>query len=552
MLRDLQKLADRTFDLLVIGGGIHGAAMFWEACRAGLNAAVIEQGDFGQATSANTQKIMHGGLRYLQQLDLPRVRQSATERLRLLYLAPHLVQPLPCVMPLYGHGMKGKEAAWLGLRLYDAVSLTQNGLRGMVKDDPRAQILSKSKVNNIIPCLEQGRLRGGLKWYDAICSNTERLVLAFIKSGCKLGGTAANYITATGLERRTDSPVIVGCYDNLFDNRIHISAKKVINCTGPWIPEFLKTSNINMNKRNQALAMGINIVTKRVIPSNVAFAARDQAHANSRVYFVVPWRHMAIVGTEWWAYDGRVDDLKVRRNHCQKLLDGFNSAFPSAGLKLGDIRHVHTGLVPSYGKGGLMRDDAFLMNRYQIMDHSKDGMNGVFSVMGVKYTTAVDVARRVLRQVMPGGEFRGLSSRPRLIGGEIDDLEEYETKVLNDYGQKVEQDNLLNLIANYGSELDKVMEYAQDTESEGPPKPLVTLDIIRGMTLFAVRHEMAQKLSDVILRRTDRGSAGPPRKTDLEKFSQCMKKELGWTESRRVAEIEELRGSYPDFLPFLS
>ena len=153
MKRNLSKLGSTTFDLLIIGGGIHGAVLAWQAALCGMSVGLIEKGDFAQGTSFNSQKIIHGGLRYLQNLNIARMLQSMWSRRQLMMLAPHLVHPLRCLMPVYGHGFKGKEMMWLGLRINDLIGFNQNNLSDKSKFIPNGKILSASETNRFIPHL---------------------------------------------------------------------------------------------------------------------------------------------------------------------------------------------------------------------------------------------------------------------------------------------------------------------------------------------------------------------------------------------------------------
>ena len=345
---------------------------------------------------------------------------------------------------------------------------------------------------------------------------------------------------------------MVKAHDQLAYNTIDIVAKNVVNCTGPWIYDLLYSCQVKHKKEDKAFAIGVNIVTKPIFRSNIAVAVRNHQSRNSRAYFVVPWRKKSIVGTYWYNYHGENNDFQVTEHLCHKLIDSFNSAYPSAQLRLQDVLHIHSGLVPCRKSTALPPNDVSLLKHYQIINHDQDGINGLFSVMGVKYTTAGDVARKILRQVVPTREHKPVSLQPRLIGGEIDDFNKFKLEILNKYGQKIDKDTLLNLTLNYGSEASKVIDLSHSVTSRWLSRRLSPLDVVKGETLFAVRHEMAQKLTDVVFRRTDRGTAGSPSKSELDTISQYMKKELGWTESRRLAELDEIKDSYPDFLPSTS
>lgn len=549
MQRNINSLANNKFDLLIIGGGIHGAVLLWQAALAGLSVALIEKKDFGHATSANSQKIIHGGIRYLQSFDFARTRQSLRERRRLMHIAPHLVHPLPCLMPLYGHGLKGKEAMSLGLKIYDLIGIDRNKDSDPSKFIPAGKIVSTSEICELIPGLQLKGLKGGAKWYDAFCYNTERLVLAFIKSACRLGGVAHNYVKAKKILPRKDSNIIIKAHDKINDEDIDILAKNVINCSGPWIFELLDSSS-NESIRNQInYAVGINIITKKIFPHDMAVGLKNHRDRKSRLYFVTPWRGKTIIGTEWFSNDTHPDQLIADENQCLKLIDGLNAAYQPANLTLADIDYVHVGLVPCKKESASDRKNVNLLNHFRIIDHRKDGLDRVVSPVGVKYTTAADVAENTLKYLFPNIKKTSTSSLPQLAGGEIENFSALQTEMKNRWkSEEIDEDKLTQLIFNYGREAGKIIELGTTGKSDHSKDENSIYNILRAQILFAVREELAQKLSDVVLRRTELGTAGCPSESSLKEASIIMAEELDWDEAKRKSEINEVKDLYPPFL----
>ena len=239
MKRNLEKLTDKQFDLLVVGGGVHGAAIVREAALRGHRAALIEQGDFGQATSANSQKIIHGGLRYLQQADFKRMRQSIAARRRFMQIAPHLVKPFPFLMPIYGHGLRGKEAMTAALHINDLLSWDRN--RSLPADHfiPKGKIISREKCLEILPHIERKGLTGGAVWYDGLALNTERLTLELLRQASDLDAAVANYVRAKSLVIEKGIIKGVKAEDQISQTPLMIRSHWVVNATGPWINSFL-------------------------------------------------------------------------------------------------------------------------------------------------------------------------------------------------------------------------------------------------------------------------------------------------------------------------
>jgi glycerol-3-phosphate dehydrogenase len=549
MKRDINDLVNNKFDLLIIGGGIHGAALSWQAALAGLSVALIEKEDFGHATSANSQKIIHGGIRYLQSFDFGRIRQSLRERRRLMHLAPHLVHPLPCLMPVYGHGLRGLEAMSLGLKLYDLIGRDRNKDSDPSKFIPNGKILASSEICQIIPGINRTGLKGAAKWYDSYCYNSERLVLAFIKSANQMGCVVANYVKATNFLPKTDSGIIIKAHDKIDDQHFDVFSKNVVNCSGPWIYDLLDSSSNEPERKKIKYALGVNVITKKLVPHEMAVGLRNQSNRKSGLYFVTPWRGKSIIGTEWFVNDNHPDELMADENQCLKLIEGLNAAYKPANLSLDDVDHVHVGLVPSKNRVLDKNKEVNLLNQHRIIDHHKEGLGRIASIVGVKYTTAGDVSKKVLRYMFPGVKISKAIAQRKLIGGDIDNFSDFKTEMTNKWESKLNKKNeITQLLFNYGSEAEKIIKTGKGGPQKNSSDKDPLYDILKGETLFAVKEEMAQKLSDVVLRRTQLGTAGYPLESDLVKASFFMAKKLGWSEARRISEIEDTRNHYPPFI----
>jgi glycerol-3-phosphate dehydrogenase len=235
MKRNLNKLASTEYDVIIIGGGMFGACALWEAAHRGLSACLIERGDFCEATSANHYKMVHGGIRYIQHGDLIRLRESSVERSAFLRIAPHLVTPLPILIPTFGHGMKGKEILRTGMFLYDLITADRNyKITDHDRHIPPCYTMSKEEVLNLYPGVKQDKLTGAAVFNDAQMYNPARLVLSFIKSAFELGADAANYIEAEKILIKNNKCFGVRAKDNLTSNVFDVKGKCVLNTAGPW------------------------------------------------------------------------------------------------------------------------------------------------------------------------------------------------------------------------------------------------------------------------------------------------------------------------------
>ena len=243
MRRNLSALMDKEYDLIVIGGGAFGACTAWDAALRGLSVALVERGDFCHATSANCFKIVHGGIRYLQHGDLVRLRQSSRERNILLRIAPHLVEPLPIVLPTYGHGMQGKELLNIALKGYDFLTFDRN--RGIGDPDrriPNGRVLTRDETLQLFPDLDRNGLTGAGIIYDGHMYSPPRLTLGVLKSAEEAGAVLVNYVEATEFIQTEKGICGIKARDMLSQQMFEARAKMVVNAAGPWAEELLKRS----------------------------------------------------------------------------------------------------------------------------------------------------------------------------------------------------------------------------------------------------------------------------------------------------------------------
>ena len=234
MRRDPNRLAHTEYDLLVIGGGIYGVWATLDAAQRGLKVALIEQNDFGSGTSANSQRVVHGGLRYLQHGNIKRMRESIRERSTLLRIAGHLVQPMPFLVPTYGLGVRGRPAMFTAMKLNDLISADRNRGLAPSRQLPNGKLVSAEKCLELAPGVQAQGLTGAAMIYDAQVNNSERLALAVVEAAVQAGADVANHVRASGLIREAGRVVGVQADDLLSGKRLKIKAKVTLSCAGPW------------------------------------------------------------------------------------------------------------------------------------------------------------------------------------------------------------------------------------------------------------------------------------------------------------------------------
>lgn len=507
MKRDLDALATRTFDLLVVGAGIHGAWAAWDAAQRGFSVALVDRGDFGAGASANSLRIVHGGLRYLQTLDVPRMRESIRERAALLRLAAGRVRPLPCVIATRGNGRDGALAMRAALGITDLIGFDRNAGLGEHHRLPGGRILTRAAAAALAPELPLEDATGGALWYDAQAVDSEALTLACVRSAVRAGAVAANHIAATSLIR--DGGRITGAWlrDGLTGREFAVSAAVTLLAVGGrWsAPPFDEGETpsgepVVPAEAARPAALAMNLVVDRRLGGPAAFAVRaplerpDPGGAGTRYLFFVPWRDATLIGTFYRLVDAADQDRPVTRALLAEMTDVARRAVPALDLDVADVRLVHKGLLPL--KEDIERGDPVtLAGHHRLVLHPHVGR--VIVVEGVKFTTARSVAAHAVDQVAR------MLDRPRPATTRSAAL---------DFGD------------------------APPVAAGAAPG--------RDRILHAIREEMAVRLDDVVLRRTQWGVTGCPPDESLAEIAGVMAAELGWDAARRAAEIAALRAAY--------
>lgn len=550
MKRDLQRVASEQYDLIIIGAGIYGATLLWEATLRGLHTILVEKGDFGSATSANSLKTIHGGVRYLQHADIQRMRESMRERRNLMRITPHLVHPLPVLIPTYGHGMKGREIMAAAMVVNDVLSLDRNVLDDPQKRIPNGKTVSKARTLEIAPGIKEDGLTGGAVLYDAQVYNSERHILAFIRSAVERGADAVNYAPVNGFLRDRDTVTGVTCEDMLTGDQIEIRGKYVINTAGPWISHVLDTDGGPHTADKLKLSMAMNMIVPQLFEKYAVGISSTRVYRDtdalldrgSRLLFFSPWRGKTMVGTEYEAYDGHPDSFRLTEQQVVNFVEEVNHAYPAANITREDVSFVHAGLLPM-DEVDDKTGDVRLSKHYEIRDHREQGVQGIASVVGVKYTTARDVSERVMdwlfAKVWGKSGPSSTSAITPLWGGNIPRFEVFLEQETRQKPCNLGPESVRNLVHNYGSAYTNVTNYLSGPVNGNEREQLATAE-----TRHAVHEEMAQKLEDVILRRTELGSAGHPGAALVAVCADAMADELGWDEARKQREIEETNARF--------
>ena len=293
MKRNPRQLMDKVFDLLVIGGGIYGAFIAWDAVLRGLSVAMIEKGDFGHATSANSLKIIHGGLRCLQQGDILRMRRLQNEQQAFIRIAPHLIRSIPFLIPTYKRSLYSRASFLLAFKLRNLLSRSMDTTLNNQQELLHGHLLSRKEMLSIFPDIPDENLTGSAVFYDCLLHHPERLLLSVLHSAVNQGAEILNYTDVAEVLLKKDRASGVRAIDLLSKTKFDIKAKMVVNATGPWINHIIRL--IGGRPVHFPMARGINLVIDHQlvkdyaigVPDNDSHGIKNLLQNKSRLFFII-------------------------------------------------------------------------------------------------------------------------------------------------------------------------------------------------------------------------------------------------------------------------
>jgi glycerol-3-phosphate dehydrogenase len=534
--RDLDRFTTSAYDVLVVGGGIHGLAIAYDAASRGLRTALVEAGDFGSGTSFNHQKTAHGGLRSLQTGRLDRARQSLRERRALARIAPWLLRPLPFITGTYRSVIRSRLVLRGAFKIDEWLGRRRNlGVEPELHLPP-PRLVSKAATLRLFPGIRAESLTGGAQWYDYQMVESERLTFAFAEAADRAGADLANYVEATAAIRTAGRISGMTVIDRITGRDLAISAATVVNAAGAGAGGLMAMFGVS---RPFPLVKAMNLVTSRPA-RDMALAA---AGASGRMLTLVPWRGRALIGTGQSTTFVRAGDAAVSEADVQSLIEEANHAFPALQLSRTEVTLVHRGLVPAVaGRHGVPA----LRPASEIIDHASDGAVGALTVVGAKYTTARGVAeratnlvaRRLGRRVRPS-----LTASVVLPGAGIADHEALAIETGRAFGMDVPLTAIRHLIGRYAERAADLIRLVHERPNLAEPVSS-TVQTLGAEVVHVVRNEMALRLSDVIVRRTALGAAGHPGDDAVEGCARIAADELGWDAARTRQEVADVSQFY--------
>jgi glycerol-3-phosphate dehydrogenase len=535
----LAQLRDQAFDVLVIGGGISGAAVARDAARRGLRTGLIEARDFAEGTSSRSSRLVHGGLRYLEHFELDLVFEASQERRRLLRIAPHLVRPLEFLFPIFEAGRIGRVKLDAGMWLYDALSLFRN--------IERHQMLDADALLEAEPGLRSEGLLGGARYFDAQVDDA-RLVITTVIGAIEAGAAIANRTEATAIDT-SDWPGHRVMVRDVEDGvEWPIDALAVVNATGPWVDETLRRTGADL-PGTLVPTRGTHIhIPQQRLGHTHAFIF--ESPLDGRVMFVLPWRDLTLIGTTDDFYEGAPEDVTPTAEDVRYLLASTNHLFPEAELTEADVLSAWAGLRPlvaeadagdATGEGEVSRDFAI-----------QEDPAGLFTLAGGKLTSHRAMAEETVDDIVSFLSKAGVkpvakcdTARVALPGGAFEDLSELRAHVRRDAEPLgISQEGADRLTRAYGLRAGHLLELVRRQPELAHPL-LDGRPHIGAEAVHSVRAEMALHIEDVLFRRTRIALETRDGTEEVaRRVGELMAVELDWTKrdlSREVRRATEVR-----------
>ncbi len=544
--------AAAPYDVVVIGGGITGAGIARDAALRGLRVALFEKGDYGSGTSSKSSKLIHGGLRYLEQGEIGLVFESVSERRVQVQVAPHLVRPLKFLVPIFEGARVGLETMNLGLWIYDTLAMFRApGLHRTHRGE---------KARELEPALKREGLRGAIEYFDCITDDA-RLVLENILDARAAGADCRSHCEVISIERRRGRVTGVLVRDGQSGREERVACCSVIVAAGPWTDQVAERLELGVAGPILRPTKGVHLVFRReVLPLERAITVISPI--DGRVMFAIPWRGRLVLGTTDTDFDGSPDDVHADAADAAYLCDSASKTFPAATFRPADVIATWAGLRPLIHEEAEAASDVSREHQIYVRD------DGVLIIAGGKLTTyrlmAKEAVRAAIRWLKDNDsdlfEDRQLG-RPRTknrpLPGAVG-LEEPTTAAVRRHAARLAQEHGValetaeHLADVYGTRarqvIDRMRAVPALAERMQPDLPYVWAEVA-----FAAEEELAQTVEDVLVRRVPLMLVGLDQGLDVaERTAELMAERLGWSPERRAADIDRYARAVADSRRFRS
>jgi glycerol-3-phosphate dehydrogenase len=528
---------DRIFDLFVIGGGITGANILWDATLRGLSCILAEKNDYASGTSQATSKMIHGGLRYLKNMEIGLVRESLRERRFLAKISPHAMRPLGYLVPIYDK--KNKLMLRAGLSLYDLLSLDKNHSISSDLQIPYHEFLSRERTIAEDPNIPREHLLGAFLYFDYANINPERHTTEFIFSAKNRGALAFNYAEVIKVNRKNEL-FLVEVRNKKTNQTFIIQTKALVNACGPWADYMEAILGIGESKP-LLRSKGIHVVVRNLTGRHTyVVQTKKKSHL-----FIIPWRGLTILGTTDVEFKNHPDDFRVTKNDIKELIHEVNE-YSNFKISTHDIRSFYGGLRPLVADPG----DTSTYNasrKPEIIHHKDSGVSGFFTAMGGKYTTSRQVAESLVDLVceyLPGKWKTCETKDSPLDGGRYSDFPSLFKNLRTQFPR--ESDEKLYILSHrYGSNAENVLKTRSALDFGTIELGFHTDEIYFPEELtYILQKEDVFCLEDFYFRRSGIGNVGMPPLEAQKKISEIYKKITKKTETEFKKETKIWQSRY--------
>jgi glycerol-3-phosphate dehydrogenase len=514
----IRALESESFDVLVVGGGIVGSGALLDAASRGMRAALIEQDDVAAGTSSRSSRLIHGGLRYLEQFHFGLVFEALAERSRLLRLAPHLVRLEPQLFPIYGWPLAHRAFYGSGLLLYDLLGARREG--GFARHLGREDALAWT------PSLRRDGLRGAIVYHDGV-EDDARYTLAVLRTAVNRGATAATRVRATGVVESDGRVVAVRAHDALEDRDIEVRANHIVDATGVWSAQ----PDAPLGGGARVLpSKGAHLVVRR---DRIASRTGLTIRVPGKVLFLVPWPDHWLIGTTDDVYDGAPGRPTATADDVQQLLDAINATL-DIDLTRDDVVGTYAGLRPLAVSGSTTKGSTVKASREHRVTVEP---NGVVRVIGGKYTTYRVMAKDTIDAVLgreAGARPSATADLPLVGAMERSALDALAARLASSYGLDLRV--VTRLVDRHGSDAEPLLTLGAQLHLNTPLAPDATA--LEAEVAWAARNEMALSIDDVLSRRTRLAQERPDRgEAFAARVATILGAELAWDARRQAREV---------------
>ncbi len=543
MRRNFDSLSSQTFDVLIVGGGITGSCIARDAAMRGLKVALVEKRDFSHATSAANSKLVHGGLRYLKNFELGLVRESLRERRIWQRIAPHLVYPLPFLVPQPAD-RRGTLTLRIGLSLYDWLSFDRTWLDDADQRLPGHRGVKNDELKSRAAIAADSGYPTAIEYHDCQMYAPERLGLGCLQDAAARGAVIVNYAEATELAKDNAGAVTGATVRDLTTGKdLRISARVTVNAAGPWADGVMAMAQDGVPSHRLIRAKGIHLITRALTTGNTALAM----FVGNGHFFVLPWRGHSIIGTTDDVFEGSPDSVTPTEADIAKMIAAVNTGLPSANLTPADVIHAYAGVRPLVDESAPGAEGASYKKsrKAEIIDHAEDGEPGLYSALGGKWTTSRHVAAQAVDMIEKrlGRRVKRAKTGSIPLGGESTGNFARFVSQLQATHRHIDPAVLANLARNYGIAAEEIVTAANGDhallEPLSPALPDCGAEI-----LYALRREMALTLEDVVFRRTGIGTLGHPGKDVIDRCAALMATELHWDAAETQRQIDTVTAHF--------